>query len=193
MIRTYGQMGASVATRQIQSKKLHASPVILLQQTSWLSVFFCPRSSRPESLFFQSLEEQKKPKHSSDSSLEVVPITPDVDLLLQCSFSYMRQGEERASQEQQLCEKPEETFLDPTGPEEDKEEVGFLTLWWRFESLPFKKQKIAVTQVILKLNTTQQKPKCSEKKWPLYSSVQWLLALIRMEFTTSTRTHLYYQ
>lgn len=42
----------------------------------------------------------------------------------------MRQGEERASQEQQLCEKPEETFLDPTGPEEDKEEVSFLTLWW---------------------------------------------------------------
>eukprot|EP00066_Takifugu_rubripes_P028769 XP_011618035.1 PREDICTED: tectonin beta-propeller repeat-containing protein 2 [Takifugu rubripes] len=81
-------------------------------------------SSRPESLFFQSLEEQKKPKQSSDSSLEVVPVTPDVDLLLQCSFSYMHQGEEGASQEQQLCEKPEETFLDPTGPEEDKEEVG---------------------------------------------------------------------
>lgn len=149
MIRTYSQMGASMATMQIQSKKLHASPVILLQQTSWLSVFFCPRSSRPESLFFQSLEEQKKPKHSSDSSLEVVPITPDVDLLLQCSFSYMHQDEERASQEQQLCEKPEETSLDPTGPEEDKEEVGFLTLCslvWGFESLPFKIfLKIAVT------------------------------------------------
>lgn len=138
MIRTSSQMGAM----PIQSKKLHASPVILLQQTSLLSMFFCPRSSRPESLFFQSLEEQKKPKQSSDSSLEVVPATPDVDLLLQCSFSYMHQGEERASQEQQLCEKPEETFLDPTGPEEDQEEVGFLTLCSSvsgFESLPFKK------------------------------------------------------
>lgn len=87
-------------------------------------------------------------------------MTPDVDLLLQCSFSYMHQGEEGASQEQQLCEKPEETFLDPTGPEEDKEEVGFLTLCslvWGFESLPFKKiKKIAVTQVILKLNIRQQ-------------------------------------
>lgn len=134
----------------------------LLQQTSWLSVFSCPRSSRPESLNFQSLEEQKKPKHSSDSSLEVVPITPDVDLLLQCSFSYMHQGEERASQEQQLCEKPEETLLDPTGPEEDKEEVGFLTLCslvWGFESFlnkNGKKKKIAVTQVILKLNIRQE-------------------------------------
>lgn len=137
-------------------------------------MFFCPRSSRPESLFFQSLEEQKKPKQSSDSSLEVVPVTPDVDLLLQCSFSYMHQGEEGASQEQQLCEKPEETFLDPTGPEEDKEEVGFLTLCssvWRFESLPFKKKKKSgnPSHFKIKYKTT------------------------RMEFTTSTITHLYYQ
>lgn len=74
--------------------------------------------------------------------MEAVPITPELDLLLQCSFSYMHQAEERASQEQQLCEKPEETFLDPGGPEEDKEEVGFLTLCsvvCGFESLPFKR------------------------------------------------------
>lgn len=84
-------------------------------------LFFCPRSICPESLFFQSLEEEKKPNHSSDSPLEAVPVTPDVDLLLQCSFSYMHQGAECDSQEQ----KPEEKFLNPTAPEEDKEEVGF--------------------------------------------------------------------
>lgn len=87
---------------------------------------FCLRSVGPESLFLQSLEEQKKPKHSSDSSLEVVPVTPDVDLLLQCSFSYMHQAEESERQEQHLFEKPEasEDLLSPIGPEEDKEEVG---------------------------------------------------------------------
>lgn len=87
------------------------------RDAAWLilltcSLFFCPRSVCPESLFFQSLEEEQKPKHSPDSTLEVVPVTPDVDLLLQCSFSYMHQGAECESQEQ----KPEE---------EVKEEVGF--------------------------------------------------------------------
>lgn len=86
-----------------------------------LTLFFCCRPICPESLFFQSLEEEKNPEHSSDSTVEVVPVTPDVDLLLQCSFSYMHQGAECDRQEQ----KPGETFLNSTAPEEDKEEVGF--------------------------------------------------------------------
>lgn len=83
-----------------------------------LTLFLCLRSICPESLFFPGLEEEKKPNHSSDSTLE---LSPDVDLLLQCSFSYMHQGAECDGQEQ----KPEEDLLNRAGPEEDKEEVGF--------------------------------------------------------------------
>lgn len=85
------------------------------------SVIFCPRPVCQESLFLQSLEEEQKPKDSSDSASEVVPVTPDVDLLLQCSFSYMHRGAECDDQEQI----PEERFLNSTGPE-DEEEVHFL-------------------------------------------------------------------
>ncbi|CAF89620.1 unnamed protein product [Tetraodon nigroviridis] len=77
-----------------------------------------------ESLFLQSLEEEQKPKDSSDSASEVVPVTPDVDLLLQCSFSYMHRGAECDDQEQI----PEERFLNSTGPE-DEEEVHFLATY----------------------------------------------------------------
>lgn len=87
------------------------------------SVFSHPRSVCPESLLFHSLEEGKGANHCSESALEVGPVTPDVDLLLQCSFSYMHQGAECDGQEQK--EQPEEAFLDPTAPEEDQEEVGF--------------------------------------------------------------------
>lgn len=85
---------------------------------------FYPRSIRPGSLFLQSHEEQKKSKHSSDSSLEVFPVTPDVDLLLQCSFSYMHQAEESDSQEQHSSGRSEENFVNP---EVDQEEVRSLT------------------------------------------------------------------
>lgn len=112
-IRTHSQMRPSMARRRFRD----AACLVLLTD----SLFFRPRSVCPESLLFQSLEEGKRANHSSDSALEVDPVTPDVDLLLQCSFSYMHQGAECGVQEQ----KPEEAFLDPTAPEEDQEEVGF--------------------------------------------------------------------
>lgn len=87
------------------------------------SVVFCPRSVCEESLRLQSLEEERKPKGSADSASEAVPVTPDVDLLLQCSFSYMLQGAECEEQEQ----KPEEGCLEATGPEDEEEVLFFPT------------------------------------------------------------------
>lgn len=116
-----------MARRQIHSKKLQSlssSGILLYLTFSLFMALFCPRSIRPESLFFQSHEEQKKSKQSSDSSLEVFPVTPDVDLLLQCSFSYMHQAEESDSQEQHPSGRSEETFVDP---EVEQEAVRSLT------------------------------------------------------------------
>lgn len=45
---------------------------------------------------------------------EVGPLTPNVDLLLECTFSYMRNSEENDEPE------PQEEFLSPLiGPEEE--------------------------------------------------------------------------
>ncbi|XP_029973409.1 tectonin beta-propeller repeat-containing protein 2 isoform X1 [Salarias fasciatus] len=54
---------------------------------------------------------------------QAVPPTPDVDLLLECTFSYMHKSEEDDGQEQQPMEEPEDEFLSPLiGPEEEEEE-----------------------------------------------------------------------
>jgi len=60
---------------------------------------------------------------------EVVQLTPDVDLLLECSFSYMHNTEEEQGQEQQPVEEQEDEFVSPLiGPEEEEEEVLYISV-----------------------------------------------------------------
>lgn len=62
------------------------------------------------------------PGRAFDSEAEVTPPTPDVDLLLECTFSYMHNREEENGLEQQPMVEPEDEFLSPLiGPEEEKE------------------------------------------------------------------------
>lgn len=85
------------------------------------SLCFCCLSSflPPGSLIFQGPESQLKP----DAEPEVIPPTPDVDLLLECTFSYMHNTDEDDRQEQQPMEEQEDEFLSPLiGPEEEEEE-----------------------------------------------------------------------
>ncbi|XP_070698394.1 tectonin beta-propeller repeat-containing protein 2 isoform X2 [Pempheris klunzingeri] len=77
------------------------------------------------SLLLQEQKDQLNPGKVSDPGVEaeVVPPTPDVDLLLECTFSYMHDTEEDAGQEQQPMEEQEDEFLSPLiGPEEEEEE-----------------------------------------------------------------------
>ncbi|XP_027130740.1 tectonin beta-propeller repeat-containing protein 2 isoform X4 [Larimichthys crocea] len=79
----------------------------------------------PGSLLFQSLENQRNQGKGSGPcpDAEVVPPTPDVDLLLECTFSYMHNTEEEEGQEHQPMEEQEDEFLSPLiGPEEKEEE-----------------------------------------------------------------------
>ncbi|XP_008294911.1 tectonin beta-propeller repeat-containing protein 2 [Stegastes partitus] len=79
----------------------------------------------PGSLLLQGLENQLNPGKASGpgSAADVVPPTPDVDLLLECTFSYMHNSEEDDGLEQQPMEEQEDEFLSPLiGPEEDEEE-----------------------------------------------------------------------
>ncbi|XP_039993388.1 tectonin beta-propeller repeat-containing protein 2 [Xiphias gladius] len=77
------------------------------------------------SLLLQGLGSQLIPGKASgpDPEGEVVPPTPDVDLLLECTFSYMHNTEEDDGQEQQPMEEQEDEFLSPLiGPEEEEED-----------------------------------------------------------------------
>ncbi|XP_051250468.1 tectonin beta-propeller repeat-containing protein 2 isoform X4 [Dicentrarchus labrax] len=79
----------------------------------------------PGSLLLQGLENQLTPGKASGpgAEAEVVPPTPDVDLLLECTFSYMHNTEEEDGQEQQPMEEQEDEFLSPLiGPDEEEEE-----------------------------------------------------------------------
>ncbi|XP_038584234.1 tectonin beta-propeller repeat-containing protein 2 isoform X1 [Micropterus salmoides] len=72
----------------------------------------------PGSLLLQGLEAS-----GPGAEAEVVPPTPDVDLLLECTFSYMHNAEEEDGQEQQPMEEQEDEFLSPLiGPEEEEED-----------------------------------------------------------------------
>ncbi|XP_020509379.2 tectonin beta-propeller repeat-containing protein 2 isoform X1 [Labrus bergylta] len=74
------------------------------------------------SLFLQGLENPGK-VCAPGAEGEVVPPTPDVDLLLECTFSYMHNTEDGDGQEQQPMEENEDEFLSPLiGPEEDEED-----------------------------------------------------------------------
>ncbi|XP_056151810.1 tectonin beta-propeller repeat-containing protein 2 [Lampris incognitus] len=77
-------------------------------------------------LYLQSLECQMSPVEGSLQGAEsaAVPSTPDVDLLLECTFSYMQNAEEQVDeQEYQPMEEQDVEFLSPLiGPEEENEE-----------------------------------------------------------------------
>ncbi|XP_034432096.1 tectonin beta-propeller repeat-containing protein 2 isoform X5 [Hippoglossus hippoglossus] len=84
----------------------------------------------PGSLLLQGPEKQMITGKASEA--EVIPPTPDVDLLLECTFSYMQNADEDDGQEQQPLEEQDDGYLSPLiGPEaedgdEDDEEVGNL-------------------------------------------------------------------
>lgn len=60
--------------------------------------------------------------------MEAVPQTPDVDLLLECTFSYMHNTNEDDGQEQQPMEEQDDEFLSPPiGPQENE---VCLSLFW---------------------------------------------------------------
>lgn len=87
----------------------------------------CPlsvRSSRlpPGSLLLHGLQPPPPDEASAPGpDAEAVPPTPDVDLLLECTFSYMHATGDDA-QEEQPMEEQEDEFLSPLiGPEEEEE------------------------------------------------------------------------
>ncbi|KAM8914179.1 tectonin beta-propeller repeat-containing protein 2 isoform 2-T5 [Spinachia spinachia] len=64
------------------------------------------------------------PRKASDPGTEVDPLTLNVDLLLECTVSYMHNTEENDVQEQQPMEEQEGRFLNPLiGPEEAVDEI----------------------------------------------------------------------
>lgn len=66
------------------------------------------------------MENQINPGCAFGPEAQVTPLTPDVDLLLECTFSYMHNRENE--QEQQPIVEPEDEFLSPLiGPEEEEE------------------------------------------------------------------------
>ncbi|XP_074484346.1 tectonin beta-propeller repeat-containing protein 2-like isoform X3 [Sebastes fasciatus] len=76
----------------------------------------------PGSLLLQGLENRRKAS-GPGADAEVVPPTPNVDLLLECTFSYMHNTEEEDRREQQPMEEQEDEFLSPLiGPEEKEED-----------------------------------------------------------------------
>ncbi|XP_060938554.1 tectonin beta-propeller repeat-containing protein 2 [Limanda limanda] len=84
----------------------------------------------PGSLFLQGPEKQMITGKASEA--EVIPPTPDVDLLLECTFSYMQNADEDDGQEEQPMDEQDDGDLSPLiGPEaedgdEDDNEVGKL-------------------------------------------------------------------
>lgn len=86
-----------------------------------LFFFSCPSSPLPVSVLLPDLENQLNPGEPCSPGLEVdkLPQTPDVDLLLECTFSYMHNTEEDDRQEKQPMEEKDGGFLSPLfGPEE---------------------------------------------------------------------------
>ncbi|CAK6982065.1 tectonin beta-propeller repeat-containing protein 2 [Scomber scombrus] len=80
----------------------------------------------PDSLPLQGLEHQLNSEKASvpGADTDVVPPTPDVDLLLECTFSYMHTTEKDDGHEEQPMEEQEDEFLSPLiGPDEEEQEV----------------------------------------------------------------------
>lgn len=91
------------------------------------SLLSCSSSHLPPgSLPLQGLEHQLNLEKASvpGADADVVPPTPDVDLLLECTFSYMHTTEEDDGHEEQPMEEQEDEFLSPLiGPDEEEQEV----------------------------------------------------------------------
>lgn len=86
------------------------------------SPWFFSSALPPRPLLLHGIENQQiVGEASGPGSEEVVPPTPDVDLLLECTFSYMHSSEEDKEEHQPMKEHEEE-FLSPLiGPEEEEE------------------------------------------------------------------------
>ncbi|XP_067334854.1 tectonin beta-propeller repeat-containing protein 2 isoform X3 [Channa argus] len=81
----------------------------------------------PVSLLLQGLENQLSAGNASAPcpGEEVVPLTPDVDLLLECTFSYMHNTEDDGGQEQEPLVEQENEFLTPlVRPEEEEDDLA---------------------------------------------------------------------
>ncbi|XP_053290079.1 tectonin beta-propeller repeat-containing protein 2 isoform X2 [Pleuronectes platessa] len=82
------------------------------------------------SLLLQGPEKQMITGKASEE--EVIPPTPDVDLLLECTFSYMQNNDEDDGQEEQPMDEQDDGYLSPLiGPDaedgdEDDDEMGKL-------------------------------------------------------------------
>lgn len=77
------------------------------------------------SMLLQDLENQLVPLKTPvpGAEAEVVPLTPDVDLLLECTFSYMHNTHEDDGQEKQPIEEQDDDFLSSLiGPGDEEEE-----------------------------------------------------------------------
>lgn len=122
-----GRLKEEAESRSVAEQATQSRAVIM---TSLLTLSSCPSCLLPPgSLLLQ--ENQLALRQAADpaAGAEVVPLTPNVDLLLECTFAYMHRSEEEDGQEQQPLEEPEDEFLSPLiGPdeeeEEDKDEVG---------------------------------------------------------------------
>lgn len=80
----------------------------------------------PDSLVLHDGELNLGKERRPEPHMETAPPTPDVDLLLECTFSYLHNAQQHDEQEKQPMEEQEEEFLNSQiGPEEE-EEVGFL-------------------------------------------------------------------
>ncbi|XP_028994773.1 tectonin beta-propeller repeat-containing protein 2 isoform X2 [Betta splendens] len=79
----------------------------------------------PVSLLLQDLENHLNPSKTSSATLEVAAVlpTPDVDLLLECTFSYMHKTEGNDGGEQQPMDEQNDNFICPRiGPEDEEED-----------------------------------------------------------------------
>ncbi|KAF7651682.1 hypothetical protein LDENG_00107190, partial [Lucifuga dentata] len=77
----------------------------------------------PGSLLLKDVENPLNPGSDREPQTEAVVPTPDVDLLLECTFSYMHDTEQHDGQEKQPMEEQEEEFWSPLiEPEEEDEQ-----------------------------------------------------------------------
>lgn len=105
----------------------------------------CSSVLDPRSLRLHALDDKQNPKRTADPCSEepaVLP-TPDVDQLLECSFSYMKRSEEdggRPNEEQ-------EEFLSPLA-EFKKETVPFVSRLDTFQCRNVKSLDLCSTRVL---------------------------------------------
>lgn len=80
-------------------------------------MWFCSSAPPPGSLLLQQDQQNQQVQD------QLIPPTPDVDLLLECTFSYMHNSEEDGDEPQPIREQEDE-FLSPLiGPDDEDDEV----------------------------------------------------------------------